>query len=69
MIAVFKTNVQKKKDAKFLIQELYAYYPLSFINFDLDDCDKILRIDTPDCLPIQIEHIINEHGFICKELE
>lgn len=69
MVAIFKTNVLKKKDAKLLVTALQLYFPLSCINFDLQDCDKILRIDALEHFPEQVIDIINEHGFSCVEIE
>lgn len=69
MIAVFKTNVFTPEDAMQLVNVLKHHYPLSCINFDLHDCDKILRIDGGDHLPGEVIRIVNEHGFSCTELE
>ncbi|RYY70170.1 MAG: hypothetical protein EOO13_07415 [Chitinophagaceae bacterium] len=69
MIAVFRTNVNRKKDADKLIRHLLVHYPDGRINFDLQDCDKILRVDTEVSHPQKIINLINEHGFSCNELE
>jgi len=69
MISVFKTNVPTPEAAMQLVKVLQHRYPMSCINFDLQDCDKILRIDGGDHLPCEVIHIINEHGFSCTELE
>ena len=45
-IEVFKTNVKRKKDAQRLASELHNRFPKYKINFDMDDCDKILRVET-----------------------
>lgn len=44
MVEVFKTNVLNREHADIIISEIKHVYPESMINFDLDDCDKILRI-------------------------
>ncbi len=44
MIEVFKTDVSRQEDARrliALIQERFSGYRA---NFDLDDCDRILRV-------------------------
>lgn len=44
MIEVFKTNVQDKHQAEMLLEKIHAtFYPCS-ANFDLEDCDNILRV-------------------------
>jgi hypothetical protein len=46
MIEVFKTNVQKAKQAKVVTAVLIEQFPGFKVNFDLDDCDKILRVES-----------------------
>ena len=38
-------------------------------NFDLEDCDLILRVELPKVPPLEIKEIINSKGFLCEELE
>ena len=58
MVEVFKTNVNKSADAKFLLEEISRNFPEYEANFDLEDCDKILRIK--DCQEtIQSAPLIN----------
>jgi hypothetical protein len=38
-------------------------------NFDLDDCDKILRIDSEENIVLKITGLLNTHQFNCEELE
>ena len=38
-------------------------------NFDLDDCDKILRIDAEENIVLKIADLLNYHKFYCEELE
>jgi hypothetical protein len=44
MVEVFKTNVQSGEEASFLISMIDRTGEGYTANFDLDDCDKILRI-------------------------
>ncbi|MEO6673026.1 MAG: hypothetical protein ABIN93_06315 [Ginsengibacter sp.] len=44
MIEVFKTNVEKHADAKMLLHEIHKIFTGHEANFDLEDCDKILRV-------------------------
>ena len=61
MIQVFKTDVSDKKDAEEIFKMLQNVSPDYKINFDLDDCDKILRIESNE--NIDIENVI------CKIME
>lgn len=44
MVEVFSTNVSKKPIADFLVNQLEQRFQNYRANFDLDDCDHILRI-------------------------
>lgn len=41
----FKTNVQDGKQSKIILKKLVACFPAYKFNFDLDDCDKVLRVE------------------------
>jgi N12 class adenine-specific DNA methylase len=45
MIEVFKTTIENSKQANVVKQLLLMANPTLEINFDLDDCDRILRIN------------------------
>jgi hypothetical protein len=44
MIEVFKTNVRDRCDANMLIEQIQQSFFNYHANFDLDDCDRILRV-------------------------
>jgi hypothetical protein len=44
VVEVFKTNVNTRKYANRLIKQIHKTFTAYTANFDLDDCDKILRI-------------------------
>ena len=44
MIEVFKTNVEQRFHANMLIEEIHQNFSGYAANFDLDDCDRILRV-------------------------
>ena len=45
MVEVFKTNVSGKRAAKVILEEIGLHQPDYKCNFDLEDCDKVLRIE------------------------
>jgi hypothetical protein len=69
MVEVFKTNVQETKEADQLIDLLLQHFPGSKINFDLDDCDKILRIEGINFIAGHVMMYVKKHGFHCNLLE
>lgn len=44
MVEVFKTNVKESPDAQKILARIHAGFVGYKASFDLDDCDKILRI-------------------------
>lgn len=69
MIEVFKTNVQKKAESKMLLCILSEAFPSFKINFDLSDCDKVLRVEGGNIKAFRIMMLVKEHGFKCEVLE
>lgn len=69
MVEVFKTNITEEHIAAFILERLQKEIPEARISFDLEDCDKILRIESP---AITIQHItkqVQKLGFYCEVLE
>ena len=69
MIEVFKTNVEEEHHAHILISSLMKLFPDSRINFDLDDCDRILRIEGHSFSPARVMELLQEQGFSCYLLD
>jgi hypothetical protein len=70
IVEVFKTNVLNKEVADKIVSDLSIEMPQSKINFDLTDCDKILRIES--CTEIHIERVTQHMiswGYKCEILE
>lgn len=44
MIEVFKTDVNEKEHARMLLDRIHTAFSHCRANFDLEDCDKILRV-------------------------
>lgn len=68
MVEVFKTNIQEIGLSELLIRQLLDHFPDSRINFDLDDCDKILRVEAETIVPERIIEILNANGCYCEVL-
>ncbi|MBI1769076.1 MAG: hypothetical protein HY015_03875 [Bacteroidetes bacterium] len=68
MVEVFKTNIQHKRTAEKIKVELLLLFPNCKINFDLNDCDRILRIESAIEVGEKIEEVLNQKGFYCEEL-
>jgi hypothetical protein len=68
MVEIFKTNVQEVDDANMLIQKLRKHFPNYKINFDLEDCDKILRIEGNRINAKVVLEIVWNIGYFCEAL-
>ena len=68
MVEVFKTNINKVRQSKLLIRKLLQHFPLSCVNFDLDDCDNILRVEGDNICPLKIATLVTELGYQCEAL-
>jgi len=69
MIEIFKTNVKGTVQAKKIITILQEQFPDNKINFDLHDCDKILRVEGKSFCAEKIMTLVIENGFSCDVLE
>jgi hypothetical protein len=69
MIEVFKTNVQEFSEAQKLVALLRKHFPNSKINFDLDDCDKVLRVEGNNLRIEKVMTLVTEKGFLCTVLD
>jgi hypothetical protein len=69
MIYVFKTTVKTKKAVKEITPKLNELLPTSKWNFDLEDCDKILRIDSKVEVSELAIKLLQDNGFDCVELQ
>lgn len=45
MVEVFKTNVEESVHACMLVDQIHKTFKNYKANFDLEDCDKILRVE------------------------
>ena len=69
MVEVFKTNVQKKAQSKMLLCILSEAFPSFKINFDLSDCDKVLRVEGDNIEALRIMTLVKENGVKCEILD
>lgn len=70
MVEVFKTDVCDPTDAGFLIDMIRKAYPCYKVNFDLQDCDHILRIETfaGDLSTNSIIRLLEQLGYTAEVL-
>lgn len=70
MVEVFKTNMKNSKTAKRLVTKLAAVLPLCKMTFDLEDCDRIFRVESvANTIDIElVKTFFKQNGFFCEVL-
>jgi hypothetical protein len=68
-ILVFKTNVTSKRKVSRIAPLLTSFPSIRQWNFDLEDCDKVLRIEATELNPGSVELLLHAAGFNCQELD
>jgi hypothetical protein len=64
MVEVFKTNVHEQRHATMLLDSIHAKFAEYAANFDLEDCDRILRVKCAGHIPPQdLISLLYDHGF------
>ncbi|PTR00030.1 hypothetical protein C8P68_102861 [Mucilaginibacter yixingensis] len=67
-VEIFKTNVCEPRTGQRLIKKLLRHYPEARINFDLEDCDRVLRVEGRLLSSEQIAATLQNEGFECEVL-
>jgi 3-methyladenine DNA glycosylase Tag len=68
MVEIFKTNIINGAQAGLALQLLIKQWPEYGINFDLEDCDKILRVESDFIENEKIIAFMKRHGHFCETL-
>jgi hypothetical protein len=68
-VLVFKTSVRNQADIVKLSLVLNRITKSGKWNFDLEDCDKILRVESTMSKSEDFIRALNQHAFECVELE
>jgi len=68
MIEIFKTNVRYIKYASKVVAKIRFHFPELQVNFDLKDCDYILRVEGSSVEENRIKKIVIAEGYLCETL-
>ncbi|MEM1257573.1 MAG: hypothetical protein AAGH81_03515 [Bacteroidota bacterium] len=69
MILIFKTSVRDLKDIEVLKSELNKVPSMVRWNFDLEDIDNVLRVESIQDVSSELVHVLNDKGFECEDLD
>lgn len=70
MVSVYKTNVDEHSEATSILDAIREKVPGSDPSFDLEDCDKVLRVEncTGQINDQDIREVLQEHGYDMEKL-
>lgn len=68
MVEVFKTGVTDPVVAGQILRKLTNAYPNLTINFDLEDEDRILRMEGESIVPETVIFLLHNEGLACIHL-
>jgi hypothetical protein len=68
MVEIFKTSVIERTLSQSIIIQLQCSFPRAIINFDLEDVDKILRIEDDQVNVSLTKKVLDQHGVQCERL-
>jgi len=68
-VLIFSTSVKERRQVSRVTTLLTKIPAIMQWNFDLEDCDNILRIEADGLSPRKIETLLQKAGIQCQELE
>lgn len=68
MVEIFKTNITDGAQAGLVLRLLEEQWPHYMANFDLEDCDHILRIESDSVENEKILSLMHLQGYLCEVL-
>lgn len=67
-IESYKTDVKTKEDASFIVVLLQFVISDCLMNFEVENCDHILKIETNREIKEMVYGVFNKQGFYCQKL-
>jgi len=68
MVRVYTTNVHSVNSAAVILAELKGLHPVHRITIDLEDIDRVLRVEGPAFESDVIIGCFAQQGFQCNEM-
>ena len=67
-VFVFKTSVKTNRQIKFASKILAAIDSILRVDFDPEDCDRIVRIESNKEISTKVINLFRANGINCEEL-
>lgn len=68
-VLVFKTNLHDKNQITEVTPHINNLNGITRWNVDLDDIDKVLRIESENLCARTVETTLQQAGYLCEELQ
>jgi hypothetical protein len=65
-VEIYKTNVQEAIEASVILKMLLEHFSNYKINFDLSNCDRILRVEGAIINIEKISFLVNNKNYECE---
>ncbi len=66
---IFRTNIDKESEFLNLKQDMKGILGVHACTIDMEDCDKVLRVECENVTIRKVVEEVRRHGFFCEELE
>lgn len=67
-VYVFRTSISTEKQIRHATQLLGSFSSITKIDFDPEDCDNILRIESNKTISEEVISLFSTNGLFCEEL-
>ncbi|MCL4641686.1 MULTISPECIES: hypothetical protein [Olivibacter] len=68
-VLIFKTSVNAQKHVQQVAALFKSIKLIKQWSFDLDDCDRVLRVVSLNVRPEMIENLLRTEGIYCEHME
>ena len=68
IVEVFRTDVSSASEAIGVLEQLKQMFPQTKFNFDLDDCDKVLRVEGKYIQVAAVIELLSKNRYRCELL-
>ena len=69
MVGIFRTNINTLQDKNTVINEITAHFGVAACSVDIEDCDRVLRIVSPQLGEDAVIAFVKRLGFYCDLLD
>lgn len=68
-ILIFKTDLHSPEIVNLAGTVIQGIHGIRKWNVDMQDCDNVLRIESTGLTAKQVEHVLQNAGYFCEELQ